>query len=1175
MNYQRILPARINALPSTAPHIQALHHRGARPGSILPSRFNPITPGQIASCDPATIAPTVTQLNLTPPIIAKTNRAPSLAKKLMVGAAAGAATMLTSALVLASDVATPLVTGGNKAFFAWGAIGLGLAYTTWRLWKQLKPGDYQSPQSQLNTASPTPKKIFKTLVVPAWLTMMAVGSAMRFAPAIDALLIPLTEKYLGVVLPNLTIPIVGMPLTLSWAVCSVLLGRAAIKMAVSSAVDLYRAYRFHRYGEQRNDITRPRLISSLITNKGHISWTVGAIFTVHLSEIYATQALSLLRNFLHNALFEPNALTGAAVLGAVFGLVGLARHFIVGRKELKVGQPLEKHPWVKTAALAAGSAFLVGAGVSLGGPALAAANLLVFAAVLGFYHNFIHSSRSQEGGLHQKDKVFPVFDLQSLWENVRGPWGAARTIFKPGVDMVDPLVSSYIMVMLTEGSNWVLNALSGCFSAADYSKAIQMITKLLNPAAEKMRAILKTGYNQVKSAATAEAARDAFADSLEATARFLEERATGDLKTVSGLGFLKDGMFATGLPGIDNKRGDQDLRVHGEHLRFAARIYEETARRIRSQDISQVDLASYKATLATRLNALYCRAFPHSDTTPVRFYTNILPDGYNAKQFAVDFCQQVMADFVGAFDVAIIAPNGQLKLWLVPMKVVKDFKEDYRDVLAVESRDAEGEDLRFGWYERADHDIVNTTLSDIAYIDNTDHFRRHGHDISKYPTAEVLTPPTLANDEYYDVVYRDGTRLRVFGDGRDELISGTLEGKAPLLILPGTKRHEYTAANTAEVLNGTPIDSTLYDSLQKGDIPHPWGGSLIKDSNIACRWRFMYPTEYTSVSDADQMDINVTNLRLFHVRANPHLRIMFRRPRVETVPYSPDMVESKNDSLLEAGVAVVWMMMKVKLADGRELYFPLNMNKENERTFGGDLWKYIDQTKPLQIVKKETGYFLKISYREEAKKDPDFRNAVGIETNTNGTLPVMKGGKYNNRESISEVPMPIEMIGLADQISTASIDPIRYGDVGGPVPVMDYFFIRHNENGDVTDQSRQKTLPRRLAQQIIAGTYSLLSQKEMDHAALVDKTIEPGDLPYTDDNGLVHMNMTREEYAQLIAWLPNYHGGRQAMLRQGEMTMEVGEFVALCNSAYEQFSYRRFMPDDRYRTFWEAAEVKL
>ncbi|MBU0629339.1 MAG: hypothetical protein KKC80_00275, partial [Candidatus Margulisbacteria bacterium] len=130
MNYQRILPARINALPSTAPHIQALHHRGARPGSILPSRFNPITPGQIASCDPATIAPTVTQLNLTPPIIAKTNRAPSLAKKLMVGAAAGAATMLTSALVLASDVATPLVTGGNKAFFAWGAIGLGLAYTT-------------------------------------------------------------------------------------------------------------------------------------------------------------------------------------------------------------------------------------------------------------------------------------------------------------------------------------------------------------------------------------------------------------------------------------------------------------------------------------------------------------------------------------------------------------------------------------------------------------------------------------------------------------------------------------------------------------------------------------------------------------------------------------------------------------------------------------------------------------------------------------------------------------------------------------------------------------------------------------------------------------------------------------------------------------------------------------
>ncbi|MDD5594103.1 MAG: hypothetical protein PHG97_05145, partial [Candidatus Margulisbacteria bacterium] len=1025
-----------------------------------------------------------------------------------------------------------------------------------------------------------------------------------------------------------------------------------------------------------------------------------------------------------------------------FGAFALGRYLLVGRRKANMDRQLQtldqtQRDKIWNTVKVAGTAAAIGATVFLAGPALTVGNLFVFAVVLGFTHNFIHSNQSQKTGLHQKDKVRPVFDLKSLWENVRSVAGAVRTVFKPGVDMVDPLVSSYIMVLLTQGAHWNLNAVSGCYTANDYKKAVQMILKLLNPEAQRMRNILKSGYADLKKAATTAEARDALATALEETARFMDRSANGDLKSRSGLAFLKDGMFCTGLPidrnifqglfdqetdnlwralvdaryvnkdripldskkkgikltdamvkamfealtgleklselkqpsddekkllaekrkdeylmsafefyktakGLEAKkapdkksdpqewekniaqagveliinrfqaRGDQDLRVHGEHIRFAAREYEETARLVRRMDVSRVDLDSLKQKFAQRLNALYCRAYPHSDTTPVRFYANILPDGYNAKQFAIDFCQQVMADFVGGFDLAVLSPNGQVKLWLVPMKVVKDFKKDYREVMAIESRDTEGEDLRLGWYKRDDHDIVNTTLSDIHHIDNTAHFDKHGHDIKKYPTAEVLTPPQLEKaplrdpylselygrehveaQEFYDVVYRDGSRLRIFADGsqkgieviRDQnnqvieiRISDTLEGKTPLLILPGTERHQYVAANTSTVLDEPMIDAGLLATIKSGDIPHPWGGSLVKDADIAPRWRFMYPTEYTSVSDADQMDINVTNLRLFHTRALPHLRIMYRRPRTEDVPYSEAMVDSPHDSLLEVGVANVWMVLKTKLADGRELYFPLNMNKENERTFGGDLWKYIDETKPLEIVKKDTGYFLKITPRQAAFKDPDFVAATEIEINDRGTYQVMKDGNYNKRDSILEVPLPLEMVDLADknmfEAGSIHIDPVRYGDVGGPVPVMDYIFLRHNAEGAVTDKARERVLPRRLAQLVINGTYSLLSEAEIEHVETVDNVLNREDLPYTDKKGLVHLAMTEEEYQAFKPWITPYHGKRGAQWNpKGEVTLEAAHFNAVCEAIYDQISYRRFMPDDRCRTFWEPGEV--
>ncbi|MDP2991461.1 MAG: hypothetical protein Q8O57_12955, partial [Kiritimatiellota bacterium] len=320
--------------------------------------------------------------------------------------------------------------------------------------------------------------------------------------------------------------------------------------------------------------------------------------------------------------------------------------------------------------------------------------------------------------------------------------------------------------------------------------------------------MISAGHRNLKAASTADEMVEATASVYEKFAWLFEDDllehpeinsghplCQGDLKSRSGLGYLEDSTFLPQTPAGQQLVRDQDLTTHGLHFRQAANILRDEAARLRlfvERHGAEVAIESLRTACVKRLERLMRQHYIPMDTTPGRFYTNLIPDSYNAKQYLIDFCMTIMGDMVGFFDVPVLNSQGKIELWAVPMKLVRETKERYGDVLTLDSRYQEGEDLRYEWHERPDHDI-NHNLCEIWYIDNSAHYQRHAGELNVYPTNEGRQAPVLNDREYYDVVYRNGARLRLYGDGHQETIGELPANAAAILMLPGTKRHEHVA----------------------------------------------------------------------------------------------------------------------------------------------------------------------------------------------------------------------------------------------------------------------------------------------------------------------------------------------------------------------------------------------
>ncbi|MBN3033705.1 MAG: hypothetical protein JW873_06385 [Candidatus Saganbacteria bacterium] len=1153
--------------------------------------------------------------------------------KLAAAAAGGAALLLLPATALAG---TGLFAATASLFASMGPAGwIGAAagaYLTGKLligkYREVQPANYRSKNMKLNVGNPTLRKLFKTLVLPAWGATMIFGGLLSYAQVI--------EGGIGI---------------FSLGLCGLVAAKPLITMLFRAGRDIKQAIEFWRRGVQRH-LPKHSLIAELATDlMGAPAWLATVAVEVLLGKTYATQTIAMLLDLPGQLVATVTSLAGwlhmAEYVLAAGVIVGAARYLYGWTKAVLAKFP-DELPARATSSLRWGACgALAGAAIFLLNPGQVVANLITFAVTLAFSHITIHSLLSQEGGIRQAAKKQPVFDLESLIADVRGARGATRTVLRPamGDSMIDSWISGYLMMIMSEGANWVLKGVDGTTNTTTIlQKSQEMIERLLKRDGAIIRKIIKDGYTSVKAAASARESEDRLAEVFDNLARLLEDPtypeagghplAWGDLKTRSGLSYLKDGVFCAGMPdgSAPNGRGDQDVRVHGEHIRFTARIFREKARRLRAHQVKNASLKSQQGKDIDKLEAAYRRAHPLIDSHPrcfwTTFWTTSMPDPNNVKQSGVDEFLQMQADFVGVFDVVVMTADGRIHDWPVPLTVVKDFKPDHKSLRALDSREELDEYLCVGWYQRAVHDIGNS-LCPIAYIDNSAHYNKYkrlhdsgvitdGEFLHLYPTAEVTRVPTLKSEpqldeyggqglfeeqEFYDVVYKNGARLRVFADGSHKTIGATscpLPPDAPaLLMLPGTERHNFVArtlrANRdGDIFRGIALNGEIRNCLADGTVPHPFGGNFTDNKYLMPRWHFMYPTEYFSISDADQTDIIVSNLRLFHTRKAPHLRVMFTRPRREELPFSADMLEKPEDSLLEVGIATGWMTLKIKLTEknaagkNKMLYVPLNMNKEDPRTFGGELWRYIDEDQPLEIVRDAKGKAraLKIHYRGSAMFDPAFAEAV-----KNTTL--MAGGKYNRRESVEEVPLPLEMGDLADGIEEIRINPERFGEVGGPRPFADYFFTRRAQAGDellVTDKKRERFLTERVADMLTFGKIALMSRTEIEHWQMVMPKGAPtakDEYPWTDDNGYVHMKMSSEEAEQLmgskfmgkekggiIGWSPLWQGKEQPTYREldKELIIYVKHFELLCQEAYDQYAYRRFMPD-KFRNYFDPNEV--
>ena len=74
-------------------------------------------------------------------------------------------------------------------------------------------------------------------------------------------------------------------------------------------------------------------------------------------------------------------------------------------------------------------------------------------------------------------------------------------------------------------------------------------------------------------------------------------------------------------------------------------------------------------------------------------------------------------------------------------------------------------------------------------------------------------------------------------------------------------------------------------------------------------------------------------------------------------------------------------------------------------------------------------------------------------------------------------------------------------------------------------------------------------------------------MQFVNPKGIIYGIVSMETYI-----LPQYHG-QQPVYKDGELLVHVKHFEELCRDAYDEFTYRRFMPSDTYPNSWEAAET--
>jgi hypothetical protein len=1049
---------------------------------------------------------------------------------------------------------------------------------------------------------PTPKRILKKYVAPVVGAGMMVGAAIFSA----GLIIPFVTASLQITSSTVYLGLLGIGALYAATKAGIEIGKALYNNSRVIKLDL------QKISSGNKVITIGLAYASQFFNATYMVYRAVTVFSI-------TAGVGLRMAF---NLMTPGAFIGDMLLGAGLGLLyyfGLHRSIAKLVNPTQISTKPRKGPasMAKLAVFGALATTMVSAAGSMYAFNLLAAFVFFMAEAFGFQHawRWDTSARLVENTPQR------IYTDQDVMAAAIAPESQHVTIFKTGFpgNVPEIIPALYMNIHTRQGTSTTMaqtNGMSPQLNEGGFDVMYGGLNKLME-LNTKYRGWIKETDRQIEQfnrTGDTAGALEALAAFYERFARNVLEPCTdnngtpmyhGNFGAMGFEGFENRPRFfgnevnvGKNKPNIEHNRalgkrmeflgGTENLK-RAEQLRELADAYRMSGENMPGRNMLKPSHEEVIIILNRAVDQLYRKHnIPIMMIAPFQF-ENVLLRKSIAKIATTNLYQEGLRNIWTGIPVVQYDPKSRrFYSKMIPTKVARMLKTEhdehiwretanepnYREARNVESRP--GEDNRYKWVDRPVH-TIGDNQSDILYIDNSVHFAKYGQDLSKYPTQFDQTVPQLKADEFFDVVYRDGTRLRLFGDGTGQHLNTNKEAISPRLgrtepVEDGTYRRYgdglierisdgQVIRNAVRWLAGTaePADELLvceplstYEGTKIGKHgQHDW--RWVKLPELNPKYFFYDRGPFQSLSDAEQVDLIVTDF-LANYEAdmeNPYIFLQWRIKEKRKFPADRKMLDSPNDKVMMVSPTIAFFTLRVTEAGtGRKLHIPYNKQKElfpqlkdvystdnprrvNENVYVPE-WKMIDTKEGVQLVTPQTD--INCPYDQALKVKIRY------------TSTVLKDGKttIEDKQYYTYHWYPLHLKS-PEHYEGATAEINIHPEKRGPNPFVKYTIARRNDKNEIVTKDGT-VIDRPLWNTIVA--FKPLSPKEYESAS---QDIRDS-APVVDDGEVVTLPA--------------------GVTYKGRSKISYYKYISLREYLLDQTLYERFIPVGEYMTHYEQAEVE-
>lgn len=757
-----------------------------QPNNCWEPKIETVDPEKLAAeaiAQPAAASPTAQTENVAssrPSMFARIKGMPSLLKSTAFKAAAAATAFVTATIIprLASAGVIEHVVHEITNFTPFGigilsglvllAIGLNRLYFNPRY--KARPGD------------PTPKRIISKLVLPLLGVSIMAGAAIYTLGSLLPVLgiaLPFSSTLVYPALILGTLGMTGLLILRSWI--KEIYNRA---QTVRSATFTY---------SKKN-----RFFTSFLS---YHAQAADLIYMTYRAVTVTSIAVGVAGRMILGTLNPASLLWGAGF--------GLLYYIFYYRGKARNNNPSNNFtarpqrglwPMAKLALLGAAGGFIM----TLAGPSYLINLLFAIGVFVAEAHGFVHAWRWNTAARDVEETAPKIYSDQEIQEAAMNPDAAMVSILKAGFagNLPEIIPALWVNIHTRQGANWEVHQINGQEPSAGTRAAFEKMytdLALLISRNDIYRAWIRDAYDRMNAAAAAGNTAQAY-EEVAALYERIARAFTVPCPDNNGVPPWHGNLGASGFVGFPNQPLFHGTNENIEHYQaLGRRMYtlggvflQQIANELRNRSqeyqnpsptfttlpgVLKPSHAEVVARLKLTLDGLNRKHNVPVQMDPFMLFTNYYPQYDITKMEKLNKYNGFVRDVWTAMSLVRFSPTGQrFYTELIPTKVVKMLKTEhdasvwqespdepnYRQVKNVESRP--NEDNRFKWVDRP-LATIGETHSDIFCIDDSDHFNAHKDDLNIYPTAHNQEVPLLGPNEYRDVVFTDGTRLRMYGDG--------------------------------------------------------------------------------------------------------------------------------------------------------------------------------------------------------------------------------------------------------------------------------------------------------------------------------------------------------------------------------------------------------------------------